>query len=162
METLDPTAIAHEILLESAGDVGRIELHGDSMLPLLRDGDMLVVESVAWEQIGPGDIVVYRFDDRYPALRVMEKLEDKLFLKADNWSAPIFEVWRDDVLGRVAGLRRDGVETCCTARAWRRAARTAVLEYRLRTSAASVRRKARSLAQRVRVDVAALRGGMVG
>ena len=115
---LDPTAIAHEILLESAGDIGRIELHGDSMLPLLRDGDMLVVESVAWEQIAPGDIVVYRFDDRYPTLRVMEKLQDKLFLKADNWPAPIFEAWRDDVLGRVAGLRRDGVETACTARGW--------------------------------------------
>ena len=107
MGTLDPTAIAQEILLESAGDLGRVEFHGSSMLPLLRDGDMLVVESVAWEQIAPGDIVVYRFDDRYPALRVMEKLQDKLFLKADNWPAPIFEAWRDDVLGRVAGLRRE-------------------------------------------------------
>src|SRR5262249_23064551 len=130
-----------EIVLESAGEIGRIEFHGDSMLPLLRDGDMLVVESVAWGQIDPGDIVIYRFDDRYPALRVMEKLEDKLFLKADNWPAPIFEVWRDDVLGRVVGLRRNGVETSCTARGWRRVARTAVLEYRLRNSAASVRRK---------------------
>jgi hypothetical protein len=162
METLNPTAIAREILLESGGDIGRVEFHGDSMLPLLRDGDMLVVESVTWDQIGPGDIVVHRFDDKYPALRVMEKLPDKLFLKADNWPAPIFEAWRDDVLGRVTGLRREGVQTSCTARGWRRVARTAVLEYRLRGSAASVRRKVRSLAQRVRVDVAALRGGMVG
>jgi len=162
MGTLDPTAIAQEILLESAGDLGRVEFHGNSMLPLLRDGDMLVVEPVAWDQIGPGDIVVHRFDDKYPSLRVMEKLPDKLFLKADNWPAPIFEAWRDDVLGRVAGLRRDGVETACTARGWWRAARTAVLEYRLRSSAASVRRRARSLARRVRADVAAFRAGMVG
>ena len=122
MRTLDPTAIAQEILLESAGDIGRIEFLVYSMLPLLREGDSLVVETVAWDRILPGDVVVHRFDDKFPALRVMEKLPDKLFLKADNWSAPIFEAWRDDVLGRVTGLRRDGVETSCTRSRLHRAA----------------------------------------
>src|SRR6187549_2751818 len=157
MESLAPTTIAREILLECAGATGAVEFHGESMLPLLRDGDTLTIQPVAWDHIAPGDIVVYRFDDRYPALRVMEKLDDKLFLKADNWTAPIFEVWRDDVLGRVDGCRRHGVETARTARAWRIAARTAVREYRLRSSVASVRRKARSLAERVGVNIAALR-----
>jgi hypothetical protein len=68
----------------------------------LRDGDMLG-PAVVGDQIGPGDIVVHRFDDIRP--RVGEAPGQAL--KADNWPAP-FSAWRDDVFGRVTGLRRTG------------------------------------------------------
>lgn len=155
------TAIAREILLEDDA-IGAVEFHGDSMLPVLRDGDRLAVDSIEWERIAPGDIVIYRFDDRFPALRVVEKLADKLFLKADNWPAPIFEVWPEDILGLVVGLRRNGVEISSASTVWRRAAARAVLAYRVRKHAGTVRRRAVRLAQRLRADVRALGSGLIG
>jgi MoaA/NifB/PqqE/SkfB family radical SAM enzyme len=155
-------AVAKELHLESSAALGAVEFHGDSMLPLLRDGDALRVEPASWESLRPGDVVVYRFDDRYPALRIAEKLADKLFLTADNWPSPIFEAWRDDVLGRVTGYRRAGRDVGSDAAAWRRAATRARLKYRVGGAKTAVRRKVRALAKRVRADVAALRAGMVG
>lgn len=155
-------AVARELHLESSAALGAVEFHGDSMLPLLRDGDALRVEPAPWESLRPGDVVVYRFDDRYPALRIAEKLDDKLFLTADNWSSPIFEAWRDDVLGRVTGFRRDGHDVSSDAGAWRRAATRARLKYRVGGAKTAVRRKVHALTKRLRADVAALRAGMVG
>lgn len=155
-------AVANELHLASAVALGAVEFHGESMRPLLRDGDALRVEPASWESLSPGDVIVYRFDDRYPALRIAEKLDDKLFLTADNWLSPVFEAWRDDVLGRVTGFRRDGREVASDAAVWRRAAMRARLKYRLGGVATAVRRKVRGLARRVRVDVAALRAGMLG
>lgn len=162
MESVAATSIARELLLEGAGACGTVEFHGDSMLPLLRDGDALAVEPVAWEEIQPGDIVVYRLEERYPALRVVEKLADKLFLLADNWRAPVFEAWRGDVLGRVAGLRRGALELSRQSAAWRRASTRALLEYRLRRAVGAVRDRTHVLARRLRADAVALGSGMAG
>lgn len=161
MNTPAAIAIARDMLLDGTA-IGGVEFHGDSMLPLLRDGDRLTVEAISWERITPGDILIYRFDDRFPALRVVEKLAGKLFLKADNWPAPIFEVWPEDVLGVVVGLQRNGQTISSTNTAWRRAAARAVLAYRLRRRVASVRRRAVGLVQRLRADVLALSHGMIG
>lgn len=153
--------IARELLLEASA-ASSVEFHGDSMLPLLRDGDRLKVETIPWELITAGDVLIYRFDDRFPALRVVEKLAGKLFLKADNWPAPIFEVWPDDVLGGVVGLQRDRQTISASDTIWRRAATRAVRFYRMRKRVTAVRRWAVGLARRVRADVLALSGGMIG
>lgn len=155
-------AVARELHLENSAALGAVEFHGRSMRPLLRDGDTLLVEAAPWESLRPGDLIVYRFDDRYPALRIAEKLADKLFLTADNWPSPVFEAWRDDVLGRVTGFRRDGREVGSDAAAWRRAAALARLKYRYGRAKTLVRRKLRALVKRARAHVAALRAGMAG
>jgi len=40
------------------------------MLPFLREGDQMAVAPVAWEDIRVGDILTYRFLERYPTRRV--------------------------------------------------------------------------------------------
>jgi hypothetical protein len=106
MEELKAKLAAQELQLEKSETLGPVFFHGKSMSPFLEDGDELIVVSVEWDEIRIGDIVTYRLDDRFPTYRVLSKKEDKLVLKPDNWTV-IFEVMREDVLGRVVERRRN-------------------------------------------------------
>jgi hypothetical protein len=81
------------------------------MLPLLREGDEVEVDPVAWEDVREGDVVTYRDRDKFPTRRVVEiRHEERVFVimgdsirPRRSWLVPF-----DDVIGRVARRRRDG------------------------------------------------------
>ncbi|HEY1267255.1 MAG TPA: S24/S26 family peptidase [Candidatus Binatia bacterium] len=103
--------------------------HGKSMLPFLREGDEMVVEPVAWADIRIGDVITYRFDDKYPTRRVVRKASGWLELWCDNWRDRRFRAERSAVIGRVVARGRDGRWVGCDESPWRRAACRAVLRF---------------------------------
>lgn len=155
-------SVARELRLETCDADGAVAFHGESMLPLLRDGDALSVEPVSFDRLQPGDIVVHRFDDRYPAHRVVERLEDKLFLVADNWPGAVFEAWPEDLLGRVVEARRGATRLSREDPAWKRAATRALARYRWRVASGAVRVRARGVWKGLRTAVDSARFGSLG
>jgi hypothetical protein len=143
--------VAEELLL-AAGPAGGVLFHGNSLLPLLREGDGLDVRRASWDEVQPGDLVIYRYEDKYPALRVARKLENKLFLTADNWPGYVVEAWPEDLLGVVEARVRHGARVGRESTEWRRAARAALARYRARTVVASAKRFAKRILSRVAGD----------
>lgn len=162
MTSPDAHAVARELQLESSRRLGSTEFHGHSMRPFLEDGDDLVVEPVEWERIAPGDVIVFRFEDKYPALRVVEKHADKVFLRSDAWRGHLYDAWREDVLGRVVARKRGGDGLTREDAAWKRAARIAVARYRLGRVRLRVRSRARRAGQRAARIWTGLRHGLLG
>ncbi len=79
-----------------------------SMLPILRIGDRVLVESVSPENIKFGDIIVFKYFDKLVVHRIIQKYNDgsKSFLqKGDN--ARIAEiVLSENIIGRVTAMQR--------------------------------------------------------
>jgi hypothetical protein len=106
-----------------------VYFHGETMRPLLGEGDHVVVEPIAWEDIRRGDIVTYRFEDKFPTRRVIRIDRDNgmLVIRGDSirdW--PDYRVPREDVLGRAEARIRQGVRADRLGREWRRASRRAL------------------------------------
>ena len=121
--------IAKELQVAVSSSKRTLYFHGESMRPLLVEGDEVVVEPVAWERIRRGDIITYRYLDRFPTRRVVGKSEDRLDLYCDNWPGRSFTTTRTDVLGRAIARKRDGVWLTVNDREWKRARRTAMIRF---------------------------------
>jgi hypothetical protein len=132
----DFEALAVHIL--AGGHDLRFRARGSSMLPLLRDGDILDVQPIGeTPSIRSGEIVLYRSPGRGIVVhRVVGILrqgqEDILLVKGDAAHAPEPQVPASDVLGRVVSTERSGRR--CQAGSWaaRRSAPLFVRAYRLR------------------------------
>lgn len=78
---------------------------GSSMRPLIRAGDELTV--VAAERIALGDIVVFRRGAELLCHRVKELHPDgSIVTRGDNVDEPDAPVRREDILGKLGGIRR--------------------------------------------------------
>jgi hypothetical protein len=121
--------IAKELQLAISSPRRTLYFHGESMGPLLIEGDEVVVEPVAWDRIRVGDIITYRYLDRFPTRRVIRKSDTGLDLWCDNWPDRAFTAARADVLGRAIARRRDGVWLTARDGEWARARRTALRRY---------------------------------
>lgn len=107
-----------------------VYFHGKTMLPFLQEADELDIQPVDWRDIRSGDIVTYRYLDRYPTHRVIRVGWEKelLVIKGDAW--PQWKrkiVSRTDVLGRAVARRRAGQWVDTTSREWRMARRRALI-----------------------------------
>ena len=121
--------IAQELQLAISSLHRTLYFHGESMRPLLIEADEVVVEPVEWDRIRVGDIITYRYLDRFPTRRVIRKSETGLELWCDNWPDRSFTAARGDVLGRAIARRRDGVWLTARDAEWTRARRTALRRY---------------------------------
>ena len=97
---------ARELQLLSGGRL-EVVFHGTSMDPLLFEGDLVLVEDVTVDDIAIGDIVTYRYLDRYPTRRVVGIEPDRLTLWCDAWPHLRFRASPEDVLGRAVGRVRN-------------------------------------------------------
>jgi signal peptidase I len=114
-----------ELRLVRSADMGPVYFHGETMRPFMGEGDLVIVEPVAWEAIRVGDIITYRSDDKFPTRRVVgiDRRAGTLVLRGDSipgW--PEFRVRREDVLGRAAVRVRNGVRVYRHGVEWRLAA----------------------------------------
>lgn len=108
----------------------RVHFHGDSMLPLLGDGDRVIVEPVEWDEIRPGDLITYRFQEKLPTRRVVRKRADTLLLWCDNWPHDRFLASRSQVLGHAVARERHGVWLDRQDPEWRAARRRGLARFR--------------------------------
>lgn len=121
---------AKELQVEYSSESRPLYFHGESMRPFLQEGDEVIVAPVSWGEIRPGDIVTYRYDDKFPTRRVVKKTSRYLNLWCENWPRRRFRAAREEVLGRGVARRRDGRWLRCTDPAWRSASRRALIAYR--------------------------------
>lgn len=120
---------AQELRLRRSAETGPVYFHGETMRPFFGEGDRVVVNPVRWEDIGVGDIITYRCEDKFPTRRVVEvdRERERLILRGDSIPGrPDYEVRRGDVLGRAEVRIRDGARLRHTDREWRRATRRAL------------------------------------
>jgi Peptidase S24-like len=132
--------IAKELQLAHSAQLEPVLFHGMSMLPFLRDGDELIVAPIRWEDIRPGDILTYRFEDKFPTRRVVARAAHSLWLRADNWPGLEYKVERADVLGRVVARHRRGVVVTGDDWHWILWSRLILARYRARRVLSPVRR----------------------
>jgi signal peptidase I len=85
-----------------------VMFHGLSMEPLLQEGDRVILEPVSFDEIQIGDIITYRYQDKYPTRRVVARKHGDLVLWCDNWPRLRFRAAAADVLGRVIARTRRG------------------------------------------------------
>ncbi len=131
-ETGGPRLIAKELQLEVSSKQRTLYFHGESMRPFLVEGDEVVVEPVEWDSIRPGDVITYRYLDRFPTRRVVRKTGDGLLLWCENWPDRWFRAARGDVLGRAVARRRGRAWLAASDPAWKLARLSATLTWELR------------------------------
>src|SRR5262245_33099450 len=132
--------IAQELQLAHSARLDPVLFHGRSMLPFLRDGDELVVTPVRWEDIRLGDILTYRFEDKFPTRRVVARRPTSLRMRADHWPGLEYAVDRGEVLGRVVARGRHGVVITSEDWRWTRWSRLILARYRARRTLSPARR----------------------
>ncbi|MCC7009821.1 MAG: hypothetical protein IT184_13525 [Acidobacteria bacterium] len=96
--------------------------HGLTMLPVLREGDEVRLEPVAWRDVRVGDVVTYRFEDKFPTRRVVaiDRRRGRFVIMGDSIPGRReYLVPFEDVLARVVGRRRDDVWLATSSWSWR-------------------------------------------
>jgi hypothetical protein len=121
--------IARELQVGISTEARTLYFHGESMRPFLGEGDEVVVTPVAFEDIRIGDVVTYRYRDRFPTRRLMRRLPDRLVMWCENWPNRYFETRREDVLGLATARKRDGQWITARDSEWRAARRSALVKY---------------------------------
>lgn len=100
----------------------RIEIAGDSMLPLIRDGDSVLIEHCA-DSIRRGEIVVFWHSGAMAAHRVLHVQHDsagpRFLTKGDHAWQPDPGFGSERVVGRVLGVDRAGRYLALDTRVWR-------------------------------------------
>lgn len=112
--------VAHELRLASGP--ARSTFHGLTMQPHLYEGDEVETEPVTAADVRLGDVVTYRFEDKFPTRRVIEIDPDARTLVIMGDSIPGFREYVvdfDDVLARVVRRRRHGRWLTATSPRWR-------------------------------------------
>jgi translation initiation factor IF-1 len=130
--TAESRLIAKELQLEVSSKQRTLHFHGESMRPFLVEGDQVVVEPVEWDRIRLGDVITYRYLDRFPTRRVVRKTDEELLLWCDNWPDRSFKAARDDVLGHAVARRRGDAWLAAGDFAWKLARVRAMLRWQLR------------------------------
>jgi len=87
----------------------RLQVTGASMLPSLWPGDLLSIRSARLPEVSRGDLVLFFRDNRFFVHRVLEVFTHRLLTRGDGLATPDPPVGRDELLGRVVCITRDGV-----------------------------------------------------
>lgn len=122
---LPPDALKTALeLWGQAGEAHYLPVRGMSMLPLLRDGDYLLLAH-GNRDIRRGDIVVFQRPDGLIAHRVLQILDREsgraLLTKGDYVSGIDPQIAAEELLGRVLAVRRGERQMRLDTRVWRRA-----------------------------------------
>lgn len=97
-----------EVTLLASGQL-RLRVTGGSMLPALIPGDVVQFQSCIAEQTEPGDVVLFRREDRFVVHRVVNKTSDGLLTQGDALAQPDLPVSSAEVIGKVVGVSRRGI-----------------------------------------------------
>ncbi len=79
----------------------RFQAKGRSMLPLIRDGEMLHVQRTNAAQLKVGDIVLFRQDSKFKAHRIIRKRKDEFVTRGDAGLEPDGAIQGEAIVGKV-------------------------------------------------------------
>jgi hypothetical protein len=132
---------AKELLLADPRRKREVQFHGPTMEPFLRDGDRLSLRPIGCHRLHPGDIVTFRFKDKFPTCRVARVTDEGIVLTADRWPDFNVTVRVEDIVGKVVRKTRAGRELSCDDWAWRLYSVFARVRETIRSIQPVVRRK---------------------
>jgi hypothetical protein len=126
-ETIPPDVLAARRLAAMEAQLARSDrhlayFHGRTMLPLLQEGDHVHTEPVSWRDVRIGDVVTYRFEDKFPTRRIVAIDRERRTFIIMGDSIPgrrEYHVPFDDVIARVVRRRREGVWLTTSSIRWR-------------------------------------------
>ncbi len=121
---------AKELQLELSSRGRRLYFHGESMRPFLVEGDEVMVEPIVFGEIRIGDVITYRFADKFPTRRVVRKHEKGLDLWCENWPTRRYICAPEEVLGVAVARGRDGKWISSQSQEWLAARRRAIRAWR--------------------------------
>lgn len=98
--------LAREMLLDSSHQQVRMEVQGESMAPILRPKDTVVVENRPEERFRRGDILLVARDEDYVTHRLIDIKPMGYILKGDNMFAPDKPVLEEQIIGKVIRVYR--------------------------------------------------------
>lgn len=98
--------LAREMLLDSSQQQVRMEVQGNSMAPVLRPKDAVVVENKPGERFRRGDILLVARNDDYVTHRLIDIKPEGYILKGDNMFAPDKPVLEEQIIGKVIQVYR--------------------------------------------------------
>ena len=105
----DPKIDLATEILRRHGTV-QLKAWGTSMLPSVWPGDLLTIQSVAYDEVVPGDIVLVLRDNRFFIHRLVERRRGQdcisWITRGDAMPQSDPSVYASQMLGRVAGIRR--------------------------------------------------------
>ena len=86
------------------------KVKGDSMHPLIKDGDMLFVENCLYNNLKRWDIVVYNSADGFPIVHrlIRKHQKNQLELRGDGYLLVPEFVEFSKVIGKVVSINRHG------------------------------------------------------
>lgn len=110
--------------LLQAGIAVHFRASGASMLPLIQEGDILLVKPVAPCQICVGDVVLFTTEECRPLVHRVIKRQKRaqcysFLLKADQASEEDGLIAQEEVLGRLESVERAGREISMRSLAYR-------------------------------------------
>lgn len=79
----------------------RFQAKGRSMLPLIRDGEMLHVQRTNAAQLKVGDIVLFRHDSKFTAHRIIRKWKDEFVTRGDAGLEADGAIQGEAIVGKV-------------------------------------------------------------
>jgi signal peptidase I len=111
LECSAPEACALSRELVNCGLPVRLRVRGQSMAPLIRDGDVIRVIPVSVDQVAVGDVILFRTGTGLLAHRVIERDQDptgvRLITRGDgHWFADAPLDNAENLIGRVERVQR--------------------------------------------------------
>jgi signal peptidase len=99
-------------ILEQGGSL-RFVAHGGSMVPFIQSGDTLTIVAVNGPDLQVGDVALYRKDSGGVVAHRVVAIEGQvpglsLIMRGDAISGPGEVICREQILGRVQGVQRNG------------------------------------------------------
>ena len=92
-----------------------------SMMPLLRIDDYVLVQSVSPDSIRPGDIIVFKGQDKLIVHRVIRRYDNgsPAFLQKGDSTTTAEIIRSEDVIGKVIAVRKGSKVICLNDRIWK-------------------------------------------
>jgi signal peptidase I len=131
--------LADEVLRTTG--VLRLAAFGYSMLPTLWPGDVLIVQAHAFDQLQPGDVVLFSRDGRFFIHRILRRLEDgsRLLTRGDAMPDPDAPVSANALLGKVVSVERGSLPVPIPRCSWLRRLLGLILAYSSRLRSLALR-----------------------
>ena len=107
-------------VVRNFGEV-RLKVTGASMLPYVWPGDVVTIERRDAADLRPGQIVLYRREERLVAHRVKFILGDRLITQGDSVPHCDSPVSASEVIGQLVGILRNGRRISPEPLFWQRA-----------------------------------------
>ena len=109
--------LIHEVA--SAGGEVSLVVHGASMLPAVWPGDQLTTRSVPFDQLRPGQVILFHRDGKLTAHRILSFTADGVVTRGDSLSHPDRPVRAEELVGRVERVVRNGRSRTLELKLWK-------------------------------------------